>query len=368
MANVVGSSPTYYGPSNTYMQAGTVANESVTILWKEGSFYFIEYNISGGLKKRAYVTTGSIPSPGTIPVQNWNTLTTRYVGIEGDVYSCPAATNSATNTAGEKICKIAKGTIVTYLSPEKPNGWTLIEFTYKALKKVRAYFWANNLGTSLPVLSLSDFKSFKAGDVIPAGYSMAGYTISQGFNDKTTSNKGHFAYDIAGATTDNVYPLFSGDVVGIRSTYSSGDGIGKAVVIKHSPINGETFYSAYLHLDSYSVSVGTPVNPTVSIGKIGNTGTTPVHLHLTVFTTGVAESDTSINGYATASPHAGTFEATSTVSAYKSSTTYPVHFYGATASDADTKYPRCGRRRFFDPLGTVSTNANNIKTYKSTLV
>lgn len=195
---------------------------------------------------------------------------------------------------------------------------------------------------------------------------MAGYKVSQGFNDKTTNNKGHFAYDITDTTTENnVYPLFSGSVVATRSNYLSGDGIGKAVVIKHT-INGETFYSAYLHLSSYSVSVGALVNPAVPIGKIGSTGTGAVHLHLTVFTTGIAENDTTINGYATGS-HDGTFESTATVSMYKSSTTYPLHFYGSTSSDANTKYPRCGRRRFFDPLGTVSTNANNIKTYKSTL-
>lgn len=363
MAYVTGKHSTYYGPSMTFLRAGSVCNENVTVLWIEGSYYFIEYNISGGLKKRAYVKSNAIPSPGTIPSKTWRTTCDRYILSEGDVYTCQASSYSSHNTRGKKICTIAKGTRVTYFSTEKPNGWAFIEFEYLNKQKVRGYYWAGYMGSSKPYLSTDDFRSYKQYDYIPAGYPMAGYSLSQGFNDKTTRRKGHLGYDIIGGTEARA--IHKGTVVDIRTQYSQHDGIGKAVVLEHE-INGEIFYSNYLHLRSIGVEKGDIVYKNQRVGTIGDTGSEPaVHLHLAVYTD---HPLIIISGYCSGGKfHPYTFEETCKISTYTSGK-YPLYFYGSTESDYEKKYPRCKGLRYYDPYGVISTEARLISEYRNTLM
>ncbi|MCT4686054.1 M23 family metallopeptidase [Vallitalea sp.] len=363
IVNVSGTHTTYYGPNTSYMKAGSVSNESVTLLWQEGSYYFIEYNISGSKKKRAYVRTWAIPSPGTIPSRTWNSTGIRYILNEGDVYTCQASSHSSNNTQSKKICTIAKGTEVTYFSVEKPNGWAFIEFTYKDGQKVRGYYWAGFMGGSKPYLSVNDFKSYKKNYTIPAGYSMAGYTLSQGFNDKSTNRKGHLGYDILGT---KARALFAGKVVGLRTSYETNDGLGLAVVLEHT-INNQTFYSNYHHLQSIDKDLydGKTVSKNQEVGTIGDTGSEgATHLHLAVYTD---QKEKRISGYCSSgSDHPYTFEQISKVYEYKSGN-YPKYFYGTTKSDYSNKYPRCKGLRFYDPYGVVSTEARVISEYENTL-
>lgn len=362
MAYVSGTHSTYYGPSTSYMKAGNVSNESVTILWKESSYYFIEYNISGNKKKRAYVRTVAIPSPGTIPSKSWNSKYTRYISQEGDVYTCQSSSYSSNNTRGKKICTIAKGTRVTYFSVEKPNGWAFIDFEYKNQQKVRGYYWSGYMKSSKPYLSLNDFKSYKEYDIIPAGYPMAGYSLSQGFNDKNTNRKGHLGYDIIGGIKARA--LFAGTVVDLKQTYKIGDGLGKVVVLSHS-INGETFYSNYQHLAKINVRMGQKVSINQEVGDIGDTGSEgATHVHAAVYTN---QPLTKISGYCSDGKyHPYTFEEISKISSYKSGK-YPKYFYGTTKSDYEKKYPRCKGLRYYDPYGVISTDARIISEYKNTL-
>ena len=62
------SSPatTYTGPGTGYAVAGSVGTESVTAFNEvSGNYTFIEYNISGGQRKRAYIDSNKLTIPGT---------------------------------------------------------------------------------------------------------------------------------------------------------------------------------------------------------------------------------------------------------------------------------------------------------------
>lgn len=67
----------------------------------------------------------------------------------------------------------------------------------------------------------------------------------------------------------NVYPMYSGEVYG-KGTSSAGI---KYIILKHT-VDYYTFYSSYLHLDSFSVNVGDYVSATTPIGISGDTGST----------------------------------------------------------------------------------------------
>lgn len=369
MAWVSGNYTTYYGPSTSYLQAGSVANENVNILWQESSYYFIEYFV-GSKKKRAYVITDAIPNPGTIPARTWTSQATRYIATYGKVHACPPTTSTPTNTNGVEVCEIARGTTVTYFVGEKPNDWAFIEFDYTNGKKVRAYYWANYMSTSTPSANtLSNFKIYTRENKIAAGLPMAGYNITQGFNDSTGGTyRGHLGYDITdpSSTTMCAKSIFPGTVVSIKTTWTTDDGIGKSVVVQHN-VNNETFYSTYHHLASISVSINQTVYVDQIIGVMGNTGLEAwnlgAHLHVCLY---INSSTTTPYGYCD-STKLLTFQQTSTVTNYNNGI-YPQYFYGSTASDYESKYPRCGQRRFFDPYGCITSNVNDIKTYKYTLL
>lgn len=60
VGRVTASSSTYYSPSTTHY-AGSVSNgEYVAVLARTSSWSYIEYNISGGNRKRAYIPTSSL--------------------------------------------------------------------------------------------------------------------------------------------------------------------------------------------------------------------------------------------------------------------------------------------------------------------
>lgn len=362
MPNVVGSHTTYYGPGTSYRKAGSVSNESVTLLWKESTFYYIEYNVgSTGKKKRAYVATTAIPTPGTIPATGWSTMGVRYINTLTDICTAPAATSSTVNTNGESVNKIVRGAKVAFLDSYKPNSWALVEFEYEC-KKMRAYVWANHLSTSTVAQTVNDVQIFARNSFIYAGLPMAGYKVTQGFNDNVGGTyRGHLGYDLTDPSGGNVVrPLYDGEISSVRTSYTSNDGIGLSIAVKHT-VNGETFYTTYHHLKSISVSSG-KVTADTQIGVIGNTGCPDVHLHVCAY---INSATTSPYGYCD-SAKLTKCEDKSTVATYKNSASYKNYFYGATGTTAETAYPRCGSKRFFNPMGVASTNAALITTYKST--
>ena len=88
----------------------------------------------------------------------------------------------------------------------------------------------------------------------------------------------HTGIDIFGTTADDVYAVYDG-VVTQRSD--------PRIWIKHGELGGiETFYS---HLSVINVNVGDRVTRGQVIGKKGNVGTGPVHLHFSIKADGTDE-------------------------------------------------------------------------------
>lgn len=90
-----------------------------------------------------------------------------------------------------------------------------------------------------------------------------------------------------------VHPVRSGTVREVSSAYGW-------VLIEHPEsvtVDGVTyssFYSGYLHMSGVSVSVGSSVTTGSTIGRVSNTGTSGVHLHMAVYVgTWTSSSDNS---------------------------------------------------------------------------
>lgn len=336
----------YYGPSSTLYpsldyETNTTSyvgpNESVTILWLENSWYYIQYNVgSTGKMKRMYIPKAAIPS---------------YVGslesspvILKTVTSSSATVYTGPSTGYNKAGLIGSESVTVYNKVE--NGYTFIEYSAGSQKK-RGYVISSAVGNSGGTGGMENYKTFKVGQRIPSGLPYAGASVNQGFNDTGTTNKGHLGYDMGGFTS--IKPIFTGEVVQVYTGIDKPNG--RVVTIKHT-INGITFYSSYCHLKSIFISKG-PVTTSTVIGEMGGSGYNsesgyPVHLHLCVYT---GNPQTNPSGYCTDSPHNKTFEQ---VTSYANP-----WYYGPDTS----KFPRCGGVCFYDPYGVITTNAQVINEH-----
>ena len=95
----------------------------------------------------------------------------------------------------------------------------------------------------------------------------------------------HLGVDLGtqGNKSTNVVAIADGIVYRTVSEKNSG-GWGNLVIIKHTTVDGKTFYSGYGHLSSINVSVGSKVEAGTKLGLMGSTGnSTGPHLHLLVF-------------------------------------------------------------------------------------
>lgn len=102
----------------------------------------------------------------------------------------------------------------------------------------------------------------------------------------------HLGVDLGtnGNKSTNVVSIADGVVYRVVATKNSG-GWGNLVIVKHTTVDGKTFYSGYGHLASIDVSVGTKVDAGTKLGLMGSTGnSTGPHLHLLVFTCSLAKN------------------------------------------------------------------------------
>lgn len=60
LGKVTTSSNTYYAPNTNHYAGSVSAGEHVAVIAKTSTWSYIEYNISGGFRKRAYVPTSSL--------------------------------------------------------------------------------------------------------------------------------------------------------------------------------------------------------------------------------------------------------------------------------------------------------------------
>lgn len=104
-----------------------------------------------------------------------------------------------------------------------------------------------------------------------------GYTITSEFGYRTHPITGvyklHSGIDMVGKIHGNILATADGEVVwaGIRGAY------GNCVNIKHTSIDGSTFYSFYAHLSQINVTQGQSVTQGQVIGLQGGAKTDPGH-------------------------------------------------------------------------------------------
>ncbi len=95
----------------------------------------------------------------------------------------------------------------------------------------------------------------------------------------------HDGDDIGGKCGQPVYAAQSGVVIKAEMGYNGGSG--NNIRIDHGTINGANIATGYLHLTSYSVTVGQKVNKGDLVGHVGSTGlSTACHLHFSAYRNG----------------------------------------------------------------------------------
>lgn len=337
MSTMTSATQVYSGPSSggLFPSIGSVSSgEAVTAIFRESGWIFIEYTVDGSLKKkRGYVLSSKVNLSESI--QNFTAeRVTRYANSAAQTFFGP---NSTTCLAAGCV---DRGEAVSYLG-RKENGWAFIEYSVGSQRK-RAYILASKLSTDL----MFNYSTLKSGDLIPNGYPMAGATVTQGFNDKTTNHKAHLGYDLANLSYAK--PLFAGTVVGVSTSITSANG--RTVCVRHT-LNGITFYSTYCHLASVSVSVNDAVTTNTTLGVVGGSGNGredayKTHVHVCTYT-GFAE--TSPMGYCGGGTK--TFEQQSSYA--------NAYYYGADTG----KFPNCGGLCFYDPYGVVTSKGTVIDAY-----
>ena len=149
MSTMKSAQTVYYGPStSTYPSVGSVSqNETVTAIWKEGTWAHIEYSVTGtSNKKRGYVPTSTVNITESVPTITNQNLT-RYVNTSGTTYTGPASTGYV--AAGS----VSRGETVFYTG-QMFNSYAFIEYAITGTsQKKRAYFYAGYLSTA-PVTDL----------------------------------------------------------------------------------------------------------------------------------------------------------------------------------------------------------------------
>jgi len=135
---------TYYGPSTTtYPSGGYVGpNEEVSVLWSEGSWYYIEYQTSAG-NKRMYVQSSGISNISGNVIEYTPVLATRYVCIAESASNSPTYTGPGTEYTSAGSVSLHE--TVYYLSTKSWNNFYLVEYNISGGQKKRAWVFSNYL-------------------------------------------------------------------------------------------------------------------------------------------------------------------------------------------------------------------------------
>lgn len=347
-----------YGPgnnSNSYQSIGSVsAGESVKAIVAEADSLWvqIEYDVgSTGYKKRGYVAVSTTELSNVNNLPHTSQKGNLTVSAAGNVYSGPSTSkyqSSGSLSYNESVLDLGY----------EENGYKLVEYNVTATSyKKRGYFPSSSLSSSSTPSGggetgdMASYRTYKQNDHIPSNLPMGGATVTQGFNDKTTNNKGHLGYDLDGISS--VRSLFDGVVERVHNKLDSANG--RTVCVRHT-VGGQTFYSTYCHMASIRVSENQRVSAGDVLGVVGGSGYKDGdyadHVHVCVYT---GNPTTDPYGYCSKLEdrlHKKTFE--ETAKQY-----YNQYYYGPN----DTQFPRCGGVCFYDPYGVVTSNAAVIKEH-----
>jgi len=169
---VANQTTVYYGPSSTLYPSNNSyvgPNENVDVLWREGNWYYIEYQ-SGNYRKRMYAPISSVTGISTSVPSPSFTYLTRYVGYGGATYNGPNSVDYASAGSVENYER------VTFIDGTREGNYALIEYDISGTnQKKRAWFIYNELGSKLGVDTYAKITSQAQANAIKnAGYSFVG--------------------------------------------------------------------------------------------------------------------------------------------------------------------------------------------------
>lgn len=135
----VNNVPVYYGPSSSLYPSESSSvgpNETVTIVWQEGSWYYIEYFVGGtSTRKRMYIQTYNLSSiSGSVPAKTLSGATK---------ISSPATTYTGPGTGYSVAGSVGTEYVTAY--NEVSGDYTFIEYNISGGQKKRAYIETNKL-------------------------------------------------------------------------------------------------------------------------------------------------------------------------------------------------------------------------------
>jgi murein DD-endopeptidase MepM/ murein hydrolase activator NlpD len=89
----------YRTPNTNYSSIGSVWEENVTVFWKEGNYYYIEYTLSSGAVKRGYIAAAAMSNLSSdIPDSNpYTPQTTTMKAITGTLQILNAPNSTVSN-------------------------------------------------------------------------------------------------------------------------------------------------------------------------------------------------------------------------------------------------------------------------------
>lgn len=163
---VVSQTPVYFGPNtSTYPSNNSYAgpNDTVTVFWKENSFYYIEYP-AGSKKKRMYIRAAAVSAISGTVTDFVPSLATRYVQRR-DVRTYAGPSDSSYPEAGS----VDYGEAVSFLD-QKENGYAFIEYSISGGMKKRAWVLAEKLAKQMPTPTIDNYVTYKQYEVIPSAY------------------------------------------------------------------------------------------------------------------------------------------------------------------------------------------------------
>lgn len=201
------STTVYYGPSSSYVARETLsAGKAVTVIEKEGSYYLIEYSVTGGMV-RGYVLTTSVSGDfSTVPIadNNISQLGLNIYGSTATVYGGPSTTSYVS------IGSVSNRELVTVLKTDG-SSWYHIEYWTSNGNK-RGYIQTSRI--SVPWLTYEYVKPITSG------------TRTNDY--KPNSVPPHYGIDIGVVSGTSVYAITSGTAK-FRTAYEVIDGTRYAV-------------------------------------------------------------------------------------------------------------------------------------------
>ena len=238
--------------------------------WATNQGYMRNQETAGttGQSKRAEAIIISLQPKSTV---------TKYAATSGsplDIYLQKGNTSV-------KLSQIPHGAAVKV--HQTASGWAFVDYTGDG-KRYSGWVDAKYLSSTKP----ADIKPLDT--CLPLAdcycswsrYTPEKWSFSEHRDGGVGGRKYHLGSDMKGSS-NNLMAIMDGTVA--ASGWNSANG--NYIIIKHTSLLGQTFYSFYAHLSKIGVSAGQSVKKGQNIGVIGNTGSSSAgtHLHLAIVDT-----------------------------------------------------------------------------------